>query len=285
MKKILLPLFLMFLAFTSCTSNPNQNTNQTYAQTGVGNQVNVQSNNLPGFNVQAFATLLRTTKDPQALEQQLNTPNNQINNLDIDGDGNIDYIKVVESASGLQVIDASIQSQPVVATLTFNTSTNTVAINGNPNYSGDNNTYLQHYDGNSLTTYLFLAYLLQPHHSYYVPVYHYGYYPGYYHTVHIRSGYSHPYNRTVYHNTYNNNNHVNNVNTNNKVYNNRNSLSNPNQSQRQFNVRSTSTPVKSGGFGNKPSPSPSGFSRPSPPASRSGFGGGRSGFGGGRGRH
>ena len=51
-----------------------------------------------GLDLQAVGQLVKTAKDGEDLEKLVNTPN--INNLDLDADGNVDYIKVEEYGSG-----------------------------------------------------------------------------------------------------------------------------------------------------------------------------------------
>jgi uncharacterized membrane protein YgcG len=250
MKKILFPILLLLL--NSCA--------QPIPQNSVN--ISVVTNNVSGFNIQNFTTLLRTTKDPQSLEQDINVPNNNINNLDLDKNGQVDYLKVVETQSGVfQVDDASIPNQIVVATLT---------IVGNQNYSGGDYMYNTHF---TVGDYLLLSYIMRPH-PYYVPSYHYGYYPSYYHHTTVR---------TVYRN---------NNNTIRSATPVRNSLSNPNQSQRSFTPRAPTTPVRSGGFGTPKPATTSGFGSSSSArhfGSGGGFGhsssSGHSGFGHSSGGH
>ena len=212
---------------TSCGNQGQQNQNSV--------NINVSAPNVPGFNINNFAQLLKTTKDPQSLEQAINSPNNNINNLDLNNDGQVDYLKVVESQNGtIQVIDdySSTQSS-IIATLTINQSSQTMNIAGSQTYCGDTYNYSSHF---TVGDYLMMSYLLSPHYHHYTPIYHYGYYPSYYHhTTVIRTV------RTV----------PNNYNSGNST--NRRLLSDPSKSQRSFQVRSN-TPVRSGGFGStKPS--------------------------------
>ena len=281
MKKVLLiALSALTFGLTSCSDTTAQN-RVTVSQAPPSN-INVQAENVPGFDVQSFATLLKTTKDPGAIEQAINAPNNSINNLDLNNDGNIDYLKVVESANNtLSVVDETSTSASVtVATLTVNQQAQTMAVSGNQAYCGSNYMYTSHY---TLGDYLFMSYLLRPH-RYYVPVYHYGYYPRYYHPYrsHYGYGYSRPYYRqtitrtstyrpsaprttTTYRSS---------TSAPRQTYTSpsRTSVSQPARSQRSFQVRQ-SAPVRSGGFGS---------SRSSSSSSRSSFGGSRSSFGGGR---
>jgi hypothetical protein len=251
MKK-LIPILSLILIFFSCGQPQN---NVTVSQ-GQPLDINVSSNNIPGFNVQEFATLLKTIKDPQSLQDAINAPGNKVNNLDLDHDGNIDFLKVVEQQNGqFQVIDEYSNTQSaVVATLTINQQNNTMSVNGNQAYCGSNYQYQSHF---SVGDYLLLAYLLRPH-PYYISPYHYHSYPAYYHTTVVRRTYvSRP-----------------SVDTRN-VSTSRSSLSAPTSSQRSFSVRSSSTPVRSGGFGSSRSGSSFGSSRSSFGSSRSSFGGGR----------
>ena len=239
MKKILIPLFALIVG----CGQTEQNT------------VNVEvSNNTPGFNVTNFAQLLKTTKDPQSLEQSINSTNNNINNLDLNNDSQVDYLKVVEQQNGtIQVVDEYSNTQStVVATLTVNQQAQTMNVSGNQAYCGDNYMYQSHF---SAGDYLLMAYLFRPH-PYYVPVYHYGYYPSYYHrSAVVRRTYT-TSNRTS-------------INRSNIITNSRSSISTPSSSQRSFQSRSSSSPVRSGGFGSSRSSSSSS-------SSRSGFGSSRS---------
>ena len=112
MKKIFSSILLV-VALMSCHSSGQNIVNvvpsQSYSQ-NVPSNIQVQTNNIPGFNVQSFANLVRTTSNPQVLEQQINDPNSGINTLDLDNDGNVDYLKVVESANQLVVIDETCSS-------------------------------------------------------------------------------------------------------------------------------------------------------------------------------
>lgn len=294
-KVILIALSAITLGFTSCSDTTAQN-RVTVSQAPPSN-IEVQTENVPGFNVPGFANLLKRTKDPGAIEQAINAPNNDINNLDLNNDGNIDYLKVVESANNtLTVVDETSASTSVtVATLTVNPQSQTLAVTGNQAYCGSNHYYTSHY---SIGDYLFMAYLLHPH-RYYVPVYRYGFYPGYYRPY--RSAYGYGYSRPYYRQTITRTSsprstttYRNTTSSPRQTYTSptRTSVSQPTRSQRSFQARQ-SAPVRSGGFGNsrsssrssssysRPSRSSSSYSRPSrSSSSRSSFGRGRSSFGG-----
>jgi hypothetical protein len=235
MKKILIALTAIVFLAAGCMQNPPQQQNN----------VTIENNTTAGFDVNKLAQLVKTSTDPQTLEKAINDPNNHINNLDLDKDGNIDYLKVEESDKNkLKVVDdvSSSESVTVASINVAPTDNNTadLSIQGNPNYAGNNNYYHSSF---TFTDFLLMSYLMRPH-SYYMPMYHYGYYPSYYTRVHTYSSFR-P--------------------TTSPAMSSRSSLSNPSRSQRSFGTRS-SQPVRSGGFGSRSS-------------GRSGFGHSRGGFG------
>jgi hypothetical protein len=241
MKKIFIGLGLMVVA-ASCSQNPPQQ-----------NNVTIQSSAPAGFDVNKLGQLVKTSTDPQTLEKAINNPNNHINNLDLDKDGNIDYLKVEEPAQNqLNVVDDVSDADSVTVARIHvepNQANNTANLNiqGNPNYVGYDNYYHSSF---TFTDFLLLSYLMRPH-PYYMPMYHYGYYPSYYTRVrtvtHFRPTTSSAMSSRSY----------------------RSSLSSPTRSQRSFSTRSSGSTVRSGGFGH----SGSSYHR------SSGFGRGRSGFG------
>ena len=58
--------------------------------------------NLPGDNLNLYAVMKLFQESPtlEEFEKKLNDPDNKVNNLDLDGDNNIDYIKVVDNVEG-----------------------------------------------------------------------------------------------------------------------------------------------------------------------------------------
>jgi len=225
MKKIFIALASVMLLATACNQNPPQQ-----------NNVSIENDAPAGFDVNKLATLVKTSTNPQALEKAINDPNNHINNLDLDKDGNIDYLKVEETDKNkLKVVDdVSAGDSVTVARINIDpsadNSTADLSVQGNPQYVGDNNYYHSSF---SFTDFLLLSYLMRPH-SYYMPMYHYGYYPSYYSRV-----------RTV-----NNFRPTSSPAMSSRM--NRSSLSNPGRSQRSFSTRSSSS-VRSGGFGHSSS--------------------------------
>lgn len=226
----------------SCSQNPPQQ-----------NNVTIQSSAPAGFDVNKLAQMVKTSTDPQTLEKAINNPNNHINNLDLDKDGNIDYLKVEEPAQNqLNVVDDVSDADSVTVArihIEPNQANNTadLSVQGNPNYVGYNNYYHSSF---TFTDFLLLSYLMRPH-PYYMPMYHYGYYPSYYTRVRTVTNFRPTTSSAVSSRSY------------------RSSLSSPTRSQRSFSTRSSGSTVRSGGFGH----SGSSYHR------SSGFGRGRSGFG------
>ena len=135
MKKII-PILSLFLFLISCNQQPQNNVT---IQPNQPLDINVSANNIPGFSVNNFVKLLKVTKDPQSLQDAINSPGNDINNLDLNHDGQVDYLKVVEQNGSFQVIDDYSSNQStVVATLTINQQNNTLSVAGNQAYCGDN---------------------------------------------------------------------------------------------------------------------------------------------------
>jgi hypothetical protein len=256
-------LFLASLAaltLAGCSSNPGP---------GQGNQVNIQSNTAGGFDVNKLAPIVKKSTDPATLESAINTAANGITNLDLNNDGNIDYLKVKEEGSNrLKVIDDVDPNQSVdVATISItpNQNNNTAGLNivTNPDYGGS---VYQYHSSFGFTDFLLLSYLMRPH-PYYVPMYHYGYYPRTYVRTHVYTSRPNGFasrSNPVYRAT--------------PAY--RRSLSSPSGSQRSFSRRSSGSgnrsATRSTGFGSGSSSSrSSSFGRSSGSSSRS-FGSSRS---------
>ena len=230
MKRILILLSAAAMLFAvSCQQNPPQQ-----------NNVTIQSSALAGFDVNKLAQVVKTSTDPGKIEKAINDPNNHINNLDLDKDGNIDYLKVEETGPNkLKVVDDVSDSDSVtVARINVDpdstSQTANLNIQGNPQYAGYDNYYHSSF---SFTDFLLLSYLMRPH-MYYMPMYHYGYYPSYYTRVRTVSNFRPTTSSAM-----------------SSRMSSRRSLSNPGSSQRSFGSRSTGS-TRSGGFGHS-----SGFGR------------------------
>ena len=136
-----------------------------------------------GLDLQAVSEIVKQSKDAADIESKLNAPGS-INNLDLDGDGNVDYIEVTEYGTGnmrgfsLTVTDSAGVKQEI-ATVEIQRVNNTASINvvGNEDIYGPGEYYTGVWAPTEIGLWL---YLWHPHRFYYSP-YHFGYYPSYYH--------------------------------------------------------------------------------------------------------
>ncbi|HET6990258.1 MAG TPA: hypothetical protein VFJ43_02995, partial [Bacteroidia bacterium] len=57
---------------------------------------------LPGDNLDLYAVLnlFKSSKNVEDFEKKLNDKSNAVNNLDLNGDGKVDYIRVIDKADG-----------------------------------------------------------------------------------------------------------------------------------------------------------------------------------------
>lgn len=75
----------------------------TCYQASLFSQQNGQdSTGLPGdnFSLQAAIEIWKTAASPEEFEKAINTESNHVNNLDLNGDGDIDYVKVIDKTEG-----------------------------------------------------------------------------------------------------------------------------------------------------------------------------------------
>ena len=85
------------------------------------NNMEADSTGLPGdhFNLEAAIELFKKSTSPEDFEKRLNTENNDANNLDLNQDGQIDYVRVIDNTDGavhalaLQVAISENESQDV----------------------------------------------------------------------------------------------------------------------------------------------------------------------------
>ena len=68
--------------------------------TNAQNEAGVDSTGLPGdnFSLQGALAMFQRSGSPEDFEKLLNTQDNNVNNLDLNGDGDIDYIRVIDKA-------------------------------------------------------------------------------------------------------------------------------------------------------------------------------------------
>jgi hypothetical protein len=173
MKQIFI-LLVSVLTLVSCeSSNQRSNVIVTAETPNLGN----------GLDLQALGEIVKNSTSAQEVENKLNQPNS-INNLDLDGDGQVDYIKVTEYGSGSNrgfsfTVDTNDGSSQEIASVEINRVNNqqaNMSIHGNQNIYGHNSHYSSSF---GLTDLLILNYLFNPH-PVYVSPWRYGYYPNTY---------------------------------------------------------------------------------------------------------
>lgn len=83
-------LFSLLITGLFCISAFSQETNE------------MESTGLPGdhFDLQGALDLFQKAESPEDFERLINTEANHVNNLDINGDGEIDYVKVISKNEG-----------------------------------------------------------------------------------------------------------------------------------------------------------------------------------------
>jgi uncharacterized membrane protein YgcG len=271
MKKLFYLLLALTLAFSACNSgNQGQSQAQTTAAVSTDPSINLDLGSL--------MDLVKTSRDVNDIEVRLNQPGG-INFCDIDNDGNVDYIRVVEYNNppivGYKFIAVTPNFEKQVATIEFNRSNNSAYAQGNPAYYGHNSYYNTQF---TLTDWLILNYMFSPHVIYISP-YHYGYYrPGYtrYRSVSRSAYYSSPRvsttryttTKTVTSPSYNTNKA--NIDAKRQTLDNR-SLSNQKSFKQDFKTRdANAAPVNSNGFKSKPASAPTASAAPKSSSSSSG---------------
>ena len=194
MKKVLF-LLTIAIALVSCNGNNNgYNQSQVVVQPYQPSQVSVTpevANLGDNLDLQALGELVKNSTTAQDIEDKLNTTGS-INNLDLNNDGSVDYIKVTEYGDANQkgfsfTVDVAEGQTQEIATIEVAKGSNDAQMNiqGNQQLYGNNGYYQSRY---SLTDMLIMSYLFRPHPYYHSP-YYYGHYPTYY-----RSYRSTPYN-------------------------------------------------------------------------------------------
>lgn len=99
MKRVfLLAVLSLGVYFSACTSElslvSSARADETVTVTATSSDI---SENL---DLKTVATLFGQSKDLEEFEKQLNDPKSALSNLDLNGDGDVDYLRVVETADG-----------------------------------------------------------------------------------------------------------------------------------------------------------------------------------------
>jgi hypothetical protein len=138
-----------------------------------------------GLDLSALGSLLKKAKDAAELERLLNDPKTGINNLDLNEDGKVDYIKVTEFGND-KTKGFSLTVEPEkgevqeVATIEIEKEGDkaNVQVRGNEQIYGSGHIY---HNSFGLTDMLLLYWLFRPH-PFYASPWGFGHYPGWYHS-------------------------------------------------------------------------------------------------------
>jgi len=167
--------------------------------------------NLPGDNLNLYSVLdlFQKCKTLQEFEKKLNDEDSRINNMDLNEDGKIDYIQVVDNTQGsshaiaLRVAISENETQDIaIIEVEKNGDNVSIQIIGdealygkdyiieppyteisNPGYSGDNSVTVSTTYTN-IANWAIVSYMYNPYYSVYSSPYYWGYYPGYWNPWH-----------------------------------------------------------------------------------------------------
>lgn len=167
------------------------------------NVITVTANNSDisdNLNLEAIATIFGESKNLQQFEEQLNNPNNKISNLDLNQDGYVDYIRVVEHYENgvylitLQdVLGENLYQDIATIDVERNTSgTVSVQIIGNPYIYGANYIIEPIY----VTRPLIFSYFWNPYYRLWTSPYYWNHYPRYFRFWHTYALYK--YRRNIH---------------------------------------------------------------------------------------
>jgi hypothetical protein len=255
-------LFIMMWGCATCITVMSPKSSGTRTATNTTNTISVSGTAAEGLDLQAVAELTKRVKNAEELERELNKPGG-INNLDLDGNGETDFIKVTEYGDrARKEFGFSLTTEPApgevqeVADIQIAQQTEQVQVqvSGNQQIYGSGHHYSFF---SSPATFLLMGYLLG-NHSFYRPGWGYNSYPSYYssyrtvppssyrsRTAPYTSGSTISRNTTPSMRTSAPNPNAGKV-ANTGI---RRSLANPTATQRSFQTRSASRGTGSGGFG------------------------------------
>jgi len=254
MKKIWILFCIILLTMILFQCNSCSNSNDSY-----DTNITVTSDAADGLDLKALTAIIKDVKSGEELEKKLNDANG-INNLDLNEDGKVDYLKVSEYGGQNNSYGFSITTEPVkgeeqeVASIEITKKGDQaeVEVRGNEQIYGSGHYYRE----NHFWRNMFIAsYFTRGFGMWHSP-YHWGYYPPYYRSYGV-------VNRTVYRNRSNSftrGSKIRRVKKSNSGLKNPNRgkaasrgitsrLKNPTKTQKSFQKRNPSKKVRSGGFG------------------------------------
>lgn len=184
MKKFFLLLFIFFLGIWVLKGFFGDNNYERAIRDISTNVVVTTAEAKDGLEIPALIELVKQSRNVESIERKLNEPNG-INNLDLNDDGKVDFIKVREIKSSSEDLYAlSFTTEPTkgeeqeLCEIEIKRNDNSVDLiaRGNEQVYGSTHHYSSSFP---IGTMLLWAYLLKPHTPYYSP-YGFGRYPSYY---------------------------------------------------------------------------------------------------------
>ena len=187
--KIGLGFFAVLFIMSSCTNCSRSRT--SYGDNyNVSVQQTIAQDAASGLDLQAVGELVKKVKTGEEFERSLNDSKVGINNLDLDEDDKVDYIKVTEYGTdnlrgfSLTVDLADNQTQEVATIEIEKTSEGAnIQTHGNSHLYGNNHYYRSH---TSLTDVILISWLFSGNRGFYGSPYGYGRYPSYYNSYPTR---------------------------------------------------------------------------------------------------
>jgi len=176
---LVVAIIFMFIVMWGCVTCTTTSSERQYSQTNI----TVAADASADLNLKAVGELARKVASAEEFERKLNEPNG-VNNLDLNEDGKVDFIKVTEYGNGKDQFGFSLTTEPVkgevqeVAKIEIIKEGEQVRtqITGNRHIYGPG----MHYGFlDTAVNVALLAYLLSPHRAYVSP-FGWGAYPSYY---------------------------------------------------------------------------------------------------------
>lgn len=177
--KIGVAIFALVVAFSMVSQCSRKNAVQTYQEPPRATEVILKEYS-KGLDLNAVTALAKKAKDAADFERLLNSESEAVNNIDLNDDGKVDYIKVSEYGSGdkrgfsltEEIAPGKIQE---IATIDIQREGEnaTMQTTGNPSLYGQSN---YHHSSFGLTDALLVGWLFSNHSSYASP-FGYGNYP------------------------------------------------------------------------------------------------------------
>ncbi|NMH27316.1 hypothetical protein [Flavobacterium silvaticum] len=161
------------------------------------------------LDLRAVASLFGESRNLEEFEQKLNDPSLQISNLDLNGDNQVDYLRVIESTENnihvviiQSVLDKDVYQDVATVEVEKTGSDIQVQVVGDSYLYGPNYIYQPVY---VTTPYIYSSFWVIGYRPY-ISSWYWGYYPSYYHywaPIPVYRYHNHVHNHINIHNTYN----------------------------------------------------------------------------------